>query len=244
MRAMKESDALADPATVGPSEPVQTIGIDEAMEAIVARGRERGFVTSEDLLEGLPVEDLTPEQVEDFLTQIEEHLREQGIEVIEVPGEELEGQIALPRDEDALKAPTNDPVRMYLKEIGKVPLLTAPQEVDFAMRIEAGEFATALLASIDEVDKVDQKRLRVIVESVVRIREHQVEKFGRVEGLGRETMARSWRPRSREELHDFLRKVERDGQLAKKKLIEANLRLVVSIAKRYVGRGMLFLDLI
>jgi RNA polymerase primary sigma factor len=218
--------------------------LDEAKELIVARGRERGFVTSEDLLEGLPVEDLTPEQVEDFLTQIEEHLREQGIEVIEVPGEELEGQIALPRDEDALKAPTNDPVRMYLKEIGKVPLLTAPQEVDFAMRIEAGEFATALLASIDVVDKVDQKQLRVIVELVVRIREHQLEKFGRVEGLGRETIARTWRPRSREELHDFLRKVERDGQLAKKKLIEANLRLVVSIAKRYVGRGMLFLDLI
>jgi hypothetical protein len=68
-------------------DPVQTISIDEAKEVIVARGRERGgFVTSEDLLEGLPVEDLTPEQVEDFLTQVEEHLRQEGIEVIEVPG--------------------------------------------------------------------------------------------------------------------------------------------------------------
>jgi RNA polymerase primary sigma factor len=220
--------------------------LDEAKELIVARGRERGFVTSEDLVEGLPVDDLSPEQVEDFLTQIEEHLREQGIEVIEVPGEEIEAeaQTALPRDDDVLKAPTNDPVRMYLKEIGKVPLLTAAQEVDFAMRIEAGEFSTALMRHVEASDRVDQRQLARVVESVVRIREHQVEKFGKVEGIGRETIPRTWRPRGREQTDDFLRKVERDGQLAKKKLIEANLRLVVSIAKRYVGRGMLFLDLI
>jgi len=212
---------------------------------IVARGRERGFVTSEDLVEGLPVDDLTPSQVEDFLTQIEEHLREQGIEVIEVPGEELEGETQrLPRDEDLLKAPTNDPVRMYLKEIGKVPLLTAAQEVDFARRIEAGEFATALMRDVELTTRIDQKQLVRIVESVVKIREHQVNSFGKVEGLGRETIAKTWRPKTREATDDFLRKVERDGQLAKKKLIEANLRLVVSIAKRYVGRGMLFLDLI
>jgi RNA polymerase primary sigma factor len=227
------------------AEVVREPTLDEAKELITQRGRERGFVTSEDLLEGLPVEDLTPEQVEDFLTQIEEHLREQGIEVIEVPGEELEGPTQIPRDEELLKAPTNDPVRMYLKEIGKVPLLTAAQEVDLAMRIEAGEFATELMDIIlDEADKIDQRRLRQVLDSVNRIREHQIESFGKVEGIGREQISRAWRPRSRDDLKEFLRKVERDGQLAKKKLIEANLRLVVSIAKRYVGRGMLFLDLI
>ena len=227
------------------AEVVREPTLDEAKELITARGRERGFVTSEDLLEGLPVEDLTPEQVEDFLTQIEEHLREQGIEVIEVPGEELEGPAQLPRDEELLKAPTNDPVRMYLKEIGKVPLLTAAQEVDLAMRIEAGEFATELMDLVlDEADKIDQRKLRQVLDSVNRIREHQIESFGKVEGIGREHISRAWRPRSRDDLKEFLRKVERDGQLAKKKLIEANLRLVVSIAKRYVGRGMLFLDLI
>ncbi len=222
------------------------LGLDEAKEAITARGRERGFVTSEDVLEGIPVEDLTPEQVEDFLTQVEEHLRSEGIEVIEVPGDELivSGAPAIVREDDVLKAPTNDPVRMYLKEIGKVPLLTAPQEVDLARRIEAGELATSLIREIDTEDKVDNKILKRILEHVVAIREHQIEKFGKIEGIGRSKITKSYRAKNRDALIEFLRNVERDGQLAKKKLIEANLRLVVSIAKRYVGRGMLFLDLI
>src|SRR5919199_3525926 len=113
------------------SQTATDVGLEEAKEAIAARGRERGFVTSDDLLEGLPVEDLTPEQVEEFLTQVEEHLRSEGIEVIEVPGEELAEDLkGVVRDDDLLKAPTNDPVRMYLKEIGKVSLLNAAQEVD------------------------------------------------------------------------------------------------------------------
>ena len=98
---------------------------------------------------------------------------------------------------------TGDPVRMYLKEIGKVDLLTAAEEVDLAMKIEAG---------LDAADKLEKQEA------------------GEIE-LTRAEMRR-------------LMRVEQVGLDAKQALISANLRLVVSIAKRYVGRGMLFLDLI
>lgn len=101
----------------------------------------------------------------------------------------------------AITGATADPVKDYLKQIGKVALLNAEQEVELAMRIEAGLFAEEKLSHMSDQEKRSQ--------------------------LGREL---SW--------------VARDGQRAKNHLLGANLRLVVSLAKRYTGRGMQFLDLI
>ncbi|MEL0248511.1 MAG: sigma-70 factor domain-containing protein, partial [Actinomycetota bacterium] len=94
---------------------------------------------------------------------------------------------------------TADPVKDYLKQIGKVALLNAEQEVELAKRIEAGLFAEEMLAETKKIDK----KTRLDLE---------------------------W--------------IATDGRRAKNHLLEANLRLVVSLAKRYTGRGMLFLDLI
>ncbi|NLN50700.1 MAG: RNA polymerase sigma factor RpoD [Acholeplasmataceae bacterium] len=97
----------------------------------------------------------------------------------------------------------DDPVRMYLKDIGRIPLLTAEEEVNLAMRVEHGKYAQEQLEEFrKELQDLDDDE-RVMLEQMVE-----------------------------------------DGILAKNKMVESNYRLVVSIAKRYVGRGMLFLDLI
>ena len=103
-----------------------------------------------------------------------------------------------------------DPVRMYLKEIGKVPLLTAEEEIDLARKMEAGATAREKIALLEKkMEQADPSEKD----------EYQEEIDNQQDPL-------------------------RSGDEAKKRLAEANLRLVVSIAKRYVGRGMLFLDLI
>jgi len=221
--------------SVAPATPPQHGGIDE----LVARVRERGFVTTGEIFAALP--DLEPDtaelaaiytsleangvQVVDEIIeelQREDERRAGGVEpdepgrviepitpapieeiVVEIPViaiEERAPRPARPRHTRALaEGASFDPVRMYLKEIGKVPLLTGAQEVSMAKRFEAG--------------------------------------------LGAETQLESEVPLTPEQ-RAGLRAVVRDGELAKSQLIEANLRLVVSIAKRYVGRGMALLDLV
>ncbi|WP_431953605.1 RNA polymerase sigma factor [Actinacidiphila sp. bgisy167] len=126
----------------------------------------------------------------------------------DVPTAEAEAESFVLSDEDEDDAPaqqvaaagaTADPVKDYLKQIGKVPLLNAEQEVELAKRIEAGLFAEDKLAQPDKLAPKLKRELEIIAE---------------------------------------------DGRWAKNHLLEANLRLVVSLAKRYTGRGMLFLDLI
>ena len=160
--AAREAAESADPA------------IDEVRE-LVAEGREQGYLASEHITDVLQEVELTPDQIDGIYNLF----ADLGIDIIEGdvvvgddgPEAKAEAEV-VPKLDLSVKTPTNDPVRMYLKEIGKVPLLTAVEEVALAKRIER----------------------------------HDME--------------------------------------AKRKLIEANLRLVVSIAKRHVGRGVSFLDLI
>ena len=140
------------------------------VKSLIEKGKKSGILTYKEIMDEIDDIDLEPEQIE----KIYEVLESMGIEVQgdmnEVSGveeEELELDLSIPEG-----VAIDDPVRMYLKEIGKVPLLSSEEEIELAKKIEEG------------------------------------------------------------------------SQYAKKKLAEANLRLVVSIAKRYVGRGMLFLDLI
>jgi RNA polymerase primary sigma factor len=179
----------------------QLLAMEEVTDLLFA-GQQQGFVTTQDISEALDGLDLAPPMVAAVRTL----LRNDGIEIGEAPPaapaaepEPVEDRAERQRLEElALRAPTSDPVRMYLREIGRVPLLSAEEEVDLAKRVEAGLAATTLLSA-----------------------------DGLEPGRGSQ-----------------LRRVERGGQLAKRKLVESNLRLVVSIAKRYVGRGLLFLDLI
>ncbi|WP_222927749.1 RNA polymerase sigma factor RpoD [Biomaibacter acetigenes] len=147
----------------------------KAVKDLIEKGKKNGMLSYKEILDTLEdMEDLDAEQID----KIYESLEEMGIEIIndteDVPAEAVLEEI--PEEEIDLSIPEgvaiDDPVRMYLKEIGKVPLLSAEEEIDLSKRIEKGD------------------------------------------------------------------------KEAKRRLAEANLRLVVSIAKKYVGRGMLFLDLI
>ena len=187
------------------SEPLISTDFEEVRE-LAASGKEQGFLTTGDIVEGLKGVELSSDEMDKVFV----FLNESGIEITDDADDDLEelgdGEALrkersrlTPTNDGDYRGPINDPVRMYLKEIGKVPLLTATQEVSLARRIESGCNASAA------------------IEQNGHIRKDRLEK---------------------------LKALEADGLEAKKKLAEGNLRLVVSIAKRYVGRGMLFLDLI
>jgi RNA polymerase primary sigma factor len=235
------NDATHDaPQDVTPAVPnlavsgTTPVASDDDLDVLVARVRERGFVTTGEIFAALP--DLEPETSE--LAAIYAMMEARGIQVVDEIADELaredqrragggspstrigdNGASAPPAPPHVPEPPVTplspitrprhvrtggetasfDPVRMYLKEIGKVPLLTAAQEVSLAKRIEAG---------LDSQEQIDAST-----------------------GLSDEQRA-------------SMDAVVRDGELAKAQLTEANLRLVVSIAKRYVGRGMALLDLV
>ena len=159
------------------------ISLSEIRDRLVTLGKTRGSLTYTEINTAVEVvEDVTPEDLEQLLDDV----AAAGVEIVDEQ-KESKADVAEAVIADTLSL--DDPVRMYLKEIGRVPLLTMEEERSLAMRIEAGILA----------EKANGRVRRTLTP---------------------------------------------DATLAERQLTEANLRLVVSIAKKYVGRGMLFLDLI
>ncbi|MEM7538027.1 MAG: RNA polymerase sigma factor RpoD [Chloroflexota bacterium] len=171
------------------------------MEHLLTLGRTQGYVTYDDVLQVMPDAENNIDQLEDLFTA----LFEQGIEVGSVRETEsektTENNAETPDEEtfDLSQIEIDDSISLYLKEIGRVPLLTAEEEVALAKRMERGR------------------------DSRLKLREEIV---------------------TDDDERDLLQWYIRDGQAGQEHLIKANSRLVVSVAKKYVGRGVPFLDLI
>jgi len=164
------------------------VSFEEQIKKLLAQGKKRGTLTYEEINAVFDnVEDVAPERMDDLL----EEIASLGIEIVEEQAKDEKPADDAEKEEETIPAglALDDPVRMYLKEIGRVPLLSMDDERRLAMSIEAGEKEALKNGTADN---------RIVL----------------------------------------------DGEESKRKLTEANLRLVVSIAKKYVGRGMLFLDLI
>ena len=211
--ASKKKSKLDD-KTIASLPAASLLMANEKLKDLFVKGKKKGKLDSAELSEVLDAMDLDSEQMdhiydsletlgievgsEDFLNDLPDDIDPPMEEIAEIEEEELV-------DPNTLVDSFNidDPVRMYLKEIGKVPLLTADEEVNLASAMSAGNLAKARVAEAEE---------------------------------NGETIPA-------EEMNE-LQSLIKQGEKSKQKLAEANLRLVVSIAKRYVGRGMLFLDLI
>ena len=187
--------------------PAEVLKEPNPIERLVALGRNQGYVTYDDVMEAVPEAELNIEQLEDALAT----LIEMGIEISDA---ELEEPVGEPKDHkktvtvestvtasdiDLSAIDIDDSISLYLKEIGRIPLLTAEQEVSLAKRMEAGRDTKKRLSNNRNLSHQDRVELSAIV---------------------------------------------RDGKSAQEHLIKANSRLVVSVAKKYVGRGVPFLDLI
>ena len=211
---IKKEKGKLDDKTIASLPAAALIMANEKLRDMLVKGKKKGRLDANEVSDVLDEMDLESEQMdriydsletlgievgtEDFLADINDDIEPPMEEIAEIEEEELV-------DPNTLVDSFNidDPVRMYLKEIGRVPLLSADEEVALATAMSAGR------AAQERIDQAGETE----------------------EHISDEEMAK-------------LKADIKEGNKAKQKLAEANLRLVVSIAKRYVGRGMLFLDLI
>jgi RNA polymerase primary sigma factor len=196
---LAEDMEMSDMAEAEGSEEIAVRSPQETMDYLLKVGRSKGFVSYDDVLKLMPEVEHNIEQLEDIFAT----LFEQGIAVGQskedaIPEIKDNGDKAEEDDFDLSQIEIDDSISLYLKEIGRVPLLTAEEEIDLAKRMEAGRDSRQTLS----------------------------------EGMD------DWEEREK------LLWLVRDGQSATEHLIKANSRLVVSVAKKYVGRGVPFLDLI
>jgi RNA polymerase primary sigma factor len=234
--AVDDLGGAAPPATTPPLAAVTNDSLPAGVsqidfDAALAKGREKGQLTQDELIDALHAVELTPEVLAALLARINAEgvaLVDEDIDVLDAEEEirretrrngrggssgRAESRANGKRATDGsgeTGGSAEDPVHTYLKEIGRVPLLNAELEVEIAQAIEAGN------------------------EAAVRLAAHELAETD--EGPASDLLDPSEQTRNR--------RMVRKGQRAKDELIEANLRLVVSIAKRYRNRGLAFLDLI
>jgi RNA polymerase primary sigma factor len=171
------------------------------IQSLIERAKAQGGITLDEILEAFPDLEYHLDEVDELYST----LQELGVPVLDEAEEEVAPEVAPEKvpeefDMDLEGISIDDPVRMYLHEIGRVPLLTPEEEIDLAIQLREGELASQRLAS---------KGNRLSPQEIAQLEERR-----------------------------------QAGEQARQHLIQANLRLVVSIAKKYIGRGMSFLDLI